>query len=262
MDGTCTLLVSSCDRYADLWPPFFSLLRVHWPDCPFPVALITEERQADIPGVRTLCCGPKSEWSTRLLRALDAVGTPYVLLLLEDFFLRSPVDTQRIVALFKDMQRQRLRMLRLIPRPGPTAAVEGNSEYGVIAPGAPFRVSTQAAFWEVETLRRLIVPGETIWESEVRGSNRSTEQDGFVAVWRAAIPYRHHVVERGKWFPWSAWRFRRLGIGVDLSARPIMTFGEAMRWIISKSTKRLVDAMSPEMRHTLKPLARRLRLVS
>ena len=257
----CTLLVSSCDKYADLWRPYFSLLWMRWLDCPFPVALITEERLPEIPGVRPLCAGPGLDWSTLMIRALDAVGTPYVLLTLEDFFLRRAVDTARILMLFADMRRQQLRMLRLVPRPGPTAGIEMNHEYGAIAVGAPWRVSTQAAFWHVETLRRLLVRGEAIWEFEVNGTMRNTDHDGFAAVWRAALPYHHHVVERGKWFPWSAWRFRRLGIGVDLSARPVMTFSDTVRWIIGKITGKLVEGMSREMRHALKPLARRCGLV-
>jgi hypothetical protein len=253
---TCTLLVSSCDNYSDLWAPYFSLLKKHWPDVPFPVALITEEKRPDIPGVRPLCVGGNLDWSTRLKRSIDAVGTPYVLLTLEDFFIRRPVDSARILSLFDEMKKQQLRMLRLIPRPGPTGPFERNREYGPIAPGTPFSVSTQAAFWNVDTLRRLIVPGESIWAFELNGTMRNTDQDGFAAVWQPALPYRHHVVERGKWFPWSAWRFKRLGIGVDLQKRPIMRPAETTRWIIGKATKGLVERLSPETRHVLKPLAK------
>src|SRR5262245_55076537 len=129
----CTLLVSSCDNYSDLWEPYFSLLKRHWPDVPFPVALITEEKRPEISGVRPLCVGSNLDWSTRLKRSIEAVGTPYVLLTLEDFFIRRRVDSARILSLFDEMQRRQLHMLRLIPRPGPTAAVE-NREYGVIEP--------------------------------------------------------------------------------------------------------------------------------
>lgn len=257
----CTLVVSSCDNYSDLWKPYFSLLSRHWPDVPFPVALITEEKRPDFPGVRPLCVGANLDWSTRLKRSIDAVGTPYVLLTLEDFFIRRPVDSARILALFDEMQRRQLKMLRLIPRPGPTTAVQ-NREYGAIEPGTPFSVSTQAAFWDVDTLRRLIVPGESIWEFELNGTMRKTDQHGFAAVWRDALPYRHHVVERGKWFPWSAWRFGRLGIGVDLSRRPLMTPGETTRWLIGKATKGLVEGLPPRTRQALKPWARRCGLLN
>jgi len=249
-DYDCTLLVSSCDRYADLWEPYFSLLRMHWHDCPFPVALITESKRPAIPNVRPLCLGNGSDWSTLLLKALDAVDTPYILLTLEDFFLRRPVDTAGVMKLYHEMQQKSLSMLRLIPRPGPTI-VMGNIEYGGIAVGAPYKVSTQAAFWRSETLRQLLVSGETAWQFEVNGSKRIAELGGFAAVWRETLPYRHHVVERGKWFPWAYWIFSRMNIGVDPAARPVMTAGETSRWIIRKIISLLFQRVILRLRSVL-----------
>ena len=39
---SCTVLVASCDKYADLLGPFSALWRKFWPDCPFEVVLVTE----------------------------------------------------------------------------------------------------------------------------------------------------------------------------------------------------------------------------
>lgn len=253
----CTLLVASCDKYADLWRPFFSLNRIHWPDRPFPAALISEQLDPKFDDVRALCLGKGLDWSSLMIRALDAVDTPYVLLTLDDFFLRSAVDTARILRLLDDMEQHQLRMLRLIPRPGPTIRLAGVRDYGAIGANTPFRVSAQAAFWRVETLRQLLVPGESAWEFEVNGTKRSAEHQGFAAVWQAALPYRHHVIERGKWFPWAAWRFQRLNIGVDLSSRPVMTIRETARWLIGKTTVKVVQQLPQKWRRALRPLVRR-----
>jgi len=231
--GNCTLLVSSCDAYADLWKPYFALLRLYWSDCPFAVSLITERERPLIPGVRALALGAGLDWSSLLLKALDGVETPYVLLTLEDFFLRQHVSTPRITALFDDFKQESLQMLRLTPRPGPTIDLK-HTKYGGIGPNAAYKVSTQAAFWSVATLQQLLVSGETAAEFEINASVRSAELAGFVAVWRQALPYRHHVVERGRWFPWDYWKFSQMDIGVDLAARPVMTAGETSRWIIRK----------------------------
>jgi len=37
--ANCSILIPSCDKYSDLWRPFFTLFWRHWPDCPFPVYL-------------------------------------------------------------------------------------------------------------------------------------------------------------------------------------------------------------------------------
>ena len=239
----CTLLVSSCDNYRDLWAPYFALIRRHWPDCPFPMALISEESVPNLPvsGVENLCLGGGHDWSSLLKMALERVRTPVVLLSLEDFFLRRRVDTNRILRLLDLMNAQNIPMLRLSPRPGPNKIWPGNEEIGVIEPGAPYRVSTQAALWRVSVLHALLSEGESAWEFERAGSRRSSHLDKFASVWAEAFPYRHHVIERGEWFPWSAKRFVREDIGVDLSARPVMSTRTAVSWIGRK-------AMGPALR--------------
>ena len=166
---------------------------------------------------------------------------------LEDFFLRRTVCTPKIVALFNDFKRESLRMLRLIPRPGPTIRLN-NMEYGGIEPNAPYKVSTQAAFWEVETLRDLLIPGETAWEFEFNASARSVELTGFVAVWREALPYGHHVVEKGKWFPWDYWKLSRMNIRVDSTARQVMTTYETIMWIIRKLVSPVIQYVPVALR--------------
>jgi hypothetical protein len=95
------------------------------------------------------------------------------------------------------------------------------------------------------------VPGETAWKFEVNGSTRSAELEGFAAVWREALPYRHHVIERGKWFPWAYWKFSRMNIGVDRAARPIMTVGETSKWILRKTISLLFPSLLMRLRSVL-----------
>jgi hypothetical protein len=126
-------------------------------------------------------------------------------------------------------------MLRLIPRPGPDAALPQYGNIGRIEVGAPWRVSTQAAIWKRQTLLDLMREGESIWEFEFKGSRRSdTLGDTFYAVWQPLIPYGHHTVERGKWLPHKAWRFARMNIGCDFSRRPVMDWREAAYWYLGK----------------------------
>jgi hypothetical protein len=256
------MLIASCDAYSDLWEPYFALLRRHWPDCPFPIALITEAKRPELRGVRALCLGESLDWSSLMLKALDSLSTPYILFSLEDFFLRRSVNTPRVVHLLEDVKRQNLSMLRLIARPGPTGQHSKGDEFGEIPANVPYRVSTQAAFWRVEVLRNLLVTGESAWQFEVNGSSRSDPYEGFAGVWDAALPYGHHTVERGRWFPWAALRFRYLDIGVDLRARPVMTMRETSRWILHKLTAGAVARLPVDIRSRLKPLAKRLGLLT
>ena len=44
MKKECSILVTSCDKYEDAWKPFFSLLNIMWPTCPYRIYLNTETK--------------------------------------------------------------------------------------------------------------------------------------------------------------------------------------------------------------------------
>jgi len=237
----CTLVVSSCDNYSDLWLPFFNLLKIHWPDCPYKILLITEEKYFNYKGVISTQIGPGLDWSTLLGRSLDMVKTPYVLFMLEDFFLRSVVDSELLQKNLENMNRSSIEMLRLIPSKKIPIWSGSHSNYSNISLKERYRVSTQGAFWKLEVLQDLVNPGESAWEFEINGTKRSSlNQSGkFFSVNKALLPYGHHVVERGKWFPWEARRFKKMNIGCNFSKRRVMSWWDSLLWYARKNASKL-----------------------
>lgn len=88
-----TILVNSCDFYEDAWDPFFKLLKIQWPNCPYNIALNTENREYECKfmNVRTIKTGKEVSWTARLRSALYQIDSEYILFFLEDFFLLSEV---------------------------------------------------------------------------------------------------------------------------------------------------------------------------
>ena len=39
MTSDSAILILSCDKFSDLWKPFFDLFWKYWPDCPYNVYL-------------------------------------------------------------------------------------------------------------------------------------------------------------------------------------------------------------------------------
>lgn len=99
-----TIIINSCDKYADAWEPFFRLLKLQWPECSdYEIILNSETKvfNCDFLNVKTIC-GGKTTWSIRLKNVLKSIDSKLVVFLLEDFFLKSPVnqnDFQEIVDL-------------------------------------------------------------------------------------------------------------------------------------------------------------------
>jgi len=162
---------------------------------------------------------------------LVQVNTPYILIMLDDFFLRSTVARAAVIKYLDYLDVTGGHMVRLHPLPGPDFISNKNLDIGPAMPGSAYRVSLQAAIWRLETLKGLVVPGESIWQFEEAASKRSDAiPNGFWATRRSIIPYRHHVIQRGKWFRHEAAFFDRAAIGCNFTKRPIMSRAEMAHW--------------------------------
>ncbi len=232
---SCSVLVSSSDAYSDLWTPFFTLFWRHWPDCPYPVYLGTNQTEYDHPRVRTLNAGPDESWSTNLRFFLSRIDSDYVLFLLEDFFFIKGVSTAAISDQLSTLHSLDGTMLRLFPNPPPHLSLKGYAGIGSVHRLAPFRVSAQAALWKRVDFLSLLVDGESPWEFEDRGTLRSQSRtSGFYCTRKPVLPYIH-VVEQGRWFRSAARRFRAENIGCNFDARGVIP--------ASASAKKTVHSM-------------------
>ena len=83
-------------------------------------------------------------------------------------------------------------------------------------------------------LLNLLDDSESLWEFEINATKRAREIDNFYSVIKPVLTYKHHVIERGKWFPWSAAKFKRMNIGVDLGSREVMGIFETTVWCLKK----------------------------
>ncbi len=220
--AACSVLVVSCDRYRDLWKPFFHQFWKYWPACPFPVYLVANSATWHDPRVCMLHAGVDESWSNSLKFFLSRIPSRYVLLLLEDFFLDGPVSNAAIANSLETLESLNGTVLRLVPNPPPDLAVRNHPGIGEIHRLAPFRVSAQPGIWNRSALMAVLRDGESAWEFEHCGTVRSqTDACGYFCMRATSLVYRH-VVEQGKWFRAAARYYRKLNIGCDFGARPAM----------------------------------------
>src|SRR5436190_9796113 len=96
MNKELSVLVSSCDKYSDLWNPFFGMFFKYWEDRPYNIYLVSENNKYGSSRVKTINPNQNQTWSARLLWALEQIDNKYVLLMLEDYILLKKVDNQWI----------------------------------------------------------------------------------------------------------------------------------------------------------------------
>lgn len=227
------ILVVSCDRYRDVWGPFFTLFWRYWPDCPYPVYLGANQEVYPDPKVQTILVGPDLKWSPGLLKMLRDLPRPDLLYLQEDFLLSGPVDTAWVKDLIAYAKAKKAGCLRLMPIPGASHPCPDRDDVGELPKGSQYRVSMQAAWWEKRVLSSLIQEQEPMVQFEVQASRRSVElPEAFLSLREGKgypLNYFTTAVVRGRWEP-AAVRFcRREGIRVDLQARPMLPISYRLR---------------------------------
>lgn len=157
-------MIVSCDRYADLWDPFFSSLRKYWPDCPYPLYLLTNHKSYDAPGVTVVKVGDDRSYSDNLEAAVSQIDEPWIILWLEDIFISAPVDTHRFQAMIAEAQSIPVGYLKLSP--DLPLSYDDNSSQGIgpIPKGVRYRSAIGLSLYKVSTLKKLLIPNADAWE--------------------------------------------------------------------------------------------------
>ena len=223
----CTVVVCSCDKYADLLAPFAALWRKYWPDCPFETILVTETKpDQELCFNRVVACGKGGNWCSRLIEALRTVETPYVIMLCDDYFLSSPVDTAGILLRLGQAKKYNAANLRLIPNPVPgvhnsSPASEGLFEYHK---NTAYCIATQTGIWNREFLLGLARGKSSIWEFERYGSFQvGDEPRPLLVTPTKEFPFID-AVHKGHWEKFGVKCLADNGIDYDFSKRGLPPF--------------------------------------
>jgi hypothetical protein len=219
------ILVVSCDKYSDLWLPFFKLFWKFWPDCPFDVYLLSNKISVNIPRVQSLLVGQDISWSDNLHKALSQLKKDYIFLFLDDLFLYDTVKTSEVLKIFDWAIKSNINYLRMNPSPKPDKPC--NELVGYVSKGTIYRTSTVLSLWRKNVLLDLLIPGESAWDFEINGSIRSDKYDRFYSTWKSYFPVINGVI-RGKWRRSMVKKLKYLGIEVNLNKREVMNISETM----------------------------------
>lgn len=189
-----TIVVNSCDKYQELWQPFFKILFMQWKELStgkIPIILITNTKDFHHPSVRVFQSGPEISWSDTFKRALKTVQTKYVLYLQEDYFLTS-LNVDRLRQLYTTMKAKNLGYMQIY---GGTREIRNplSDEPGVYYKNQfeKWRTSLQAAIWDTQTFSHLLNSCEKIWDFEVKGSTRSEGNMAPFAVVISDLPLQY-----------------------------------------------------------------------
>lgn len=204
-ENNTAILMITCWKFRQVWNPFFILFKKYWSDRPYRTIMINDIGTHD-DADQVISAGSDLGWASNLLNALRQIKEDRLIVFQEDFLLTSKVDTETVRKLVKYSRDNDIGCLRLCPCPGPTG--KWKDEFlGTIGLNDSYRVSLQLAIWDKSVFTSLLMEGESAWDLEGKGGERSKHcNKPFLSLWRSPQdtpdgPIRYFItaVTRGTW---------------------------------------------------------------
>jgi len=227
-----SIVVLSSDGYSDCWQPLFLSLKKYFSGIEkFELILSTNSKSYNYPGleIKTITHGDVS-WSKRLKDTLDKAENELVLVIVEDFFLRSKLDAdilQTLLDLMNNMDK--IDHIRLADYGNKFKTVK--TEYDTIdkiAEKTTHRFLYLPGIWKKQVLKKYIVDFESPYMAEKMGNIRSgIFDDGFYCISKQYIKENGNLyhssssgaVYKGRWAKWVGNFCKDNSIDLDLSKR-------------------------------------------
>lgn len=177
-----SIIYNSCDKYESLWMGFFTLFDKYWKNCQNDIILNTETKNFSYKNLkirRPNKIEENSSWSKRLMLAIESVSTPYVLLILDDFYLKDYINLKELERCVEKMEKDsKIKSFTFAWQPGPNIELKGEDFFEKRGRFSSYRVNAQIALWRVSYLKKILRTYENPWQFELSGSFRSSIYGG------------------------------------------------------------------------------------
>ena len=174
-----SIIYNTCDKYESLWWNFFYLLKKYFPECSETKIIINTESKIfkfeDLKIERPTKNNEHCSWSQRVLNSLESISTPYVLMTLDDFYLKAPVQVEILKKCIQRMEENsKISLFTFCWQPGNNKPDLESKIFERRGRFAPYRVNAQIGLWRVSYLKKIMKTYENPWQFELNGSFRSS----------------------------------------------------------------------------------------
>lgn len=169
------LIISTCDKFSDLWDAHVLLMNQNWKDRNAIAHLVTDKAiDRKLEGVQLVCAGEGTEITQRLSCALQNVKEKYILFTLDDYFLTTPIDSAAIQRSLHVMEEEKLDYMRLysatkteLKKDGAVEFVNHKGYYLRDLTSGNYKVSLYPGLWRTEFMRQTLDEVLNAWQYEV-----------------------------------------------------------------------------------------------
>ena len=248
-------VILSFDGYSDIWPIFFECFKRNW-RLDFPTYLVTNQLKPDFDNVKNICVGREKSWSDRTRKAIKEVKSEYIILMLEDYFVTSVLENERIENLLSFMRNHNADYLRIYPFPKMRFKSENNNGIHQIPDNSLYGVNLQPSIWKRDYLLKVLgKENYSAWEFEARqknGENTQIKGKNFTIDYK--IFNMLNGVLQGKWYPNSVKKLKKIGINVNTYDRKILSKRKTLVYRLKIFIRKII---SPKIIRKLKPFLKK-----
>lgn len=158
-EETC-ILIPTCDKYEDIWEPYFTLKNRYWKNN-YKTFLLTETKKCK--WCDTVNVNEKI-WTKRLREGLKKLDYKYVIISLEDFFIREPVNQEKIELYIKNFPKH-AAVINLV---NVSNKIKSNIlDLSLKEEDCGYKCNCQFGIWDREKLISLLANDGSAWDWEL-----------------------------------------------------------------------------------------------
>ncbi len=220
MNENFAVLISSCDKFSDLWREHIRLYRENWQGESVKTYLVTDkETEASFEGVQIIAAPANYDFPMRIKYALQYIEAPYVLLTLDDYFAVNPIKREDLLYLANRADEEKIDYLMLYDRrrdkPRKFSALDVLEKIDL---NKKYAVTLYPAIWNKEFLAKTVKDDLSPWLYEVSLTKTALEEGANCCFSPAGTFRILDVVRKGKILHKADEYFKKHGI--DIGDRP------------------------------------------
>lgn len=213
------IVVCSCDKDGDLFEPFHHCIEKYYPSHP---EIIYATETIKNPYYKTINKNyPLKQWTKRIRETLQEINDNQILLMIDDIFIREPVDTNRI-DYAKTILRGNVALINFEKVFNQEDKECGLNGFKMRKKGSEYEISLLCGLWDKDKLIDILEGEFSPWQVEYNQNTKGYDyyiNDGDYIIDWGYIAFNPTGLVKGKWVKNMIPFFEKEGIKIDYSKR-------------------------------------------
>jgi len=214
------ILVLSCDKNIDLFYAFHHCMEKYYPTHP---EIVYSMETINNPYYKTICKDyPLSQWSRRIRETLEEIDDEQILLMVDDCFIRKPVNEERIQYACSQLEGNIafLNFERSFDQSDQESLIKGFKKR---KRGANYAISIMCGLWDRKKLIQILSKNCDPWQiesyQEDYGYDYYINSEDLIIDWGHPAGFTMFGLKNNKWCKEIIPFFEKEGIKIDYSKR-------------------------------------------